>query len=46
MIGGLCVAALVTGLFVVNGRIAGPHTAPHPRIHGYALPVSNPAATS
>jgi hypothetical protein len=45
--GGLCAAAArVTGLFVSNDRIAGPHPAPHPRTHGYALPVSNSAATS
>jgi hypothetical protein len=35
-----------TGLFVSNDRIAGPHPAPHPRTHAYALPFSNSAATS
>jgi EmrB/QacA subfamily drug resistance transporter len=44
---GLCAAgALVTALFVSNGRAAEPVLAPHPRTHACALPVPEPAATS
>ncbi len=44
---GLCAGgALIAGVFVSDDRAVAPQLAPHPRTHGCALPVPDPAAAT